>query len=239
MDNIENAKQQAAIQSVDNHIKSGQKVGIGSGSTVVYAVEHLAKKFESGEITNIICVPSSFQARQLILEYNLPLAEINEQPHLDVDIDGADEIDIDLNLIKGGGGCHLQEKIVAAASKHLIIIADFRKDSKKLGEKWKKGIPLEVSPLAYKPVMEKIQSLGGNPTLRLAKSKAGPSVSDNGNFIVDADFGVINNPAELHLKLLNIPGVLETGLFINLAVKAYIGMDDGSVKIIEKTKMDV
>ena len=231
MDAVTQAKKSAAIQAVDNHVSSGQKIGIGSGSTVVFAVEHLAQKYHNGTLQDIICVPSSFQARQLILENKLPLAEINQEPILDVDIDGADEIDDALNLIKGGGGCHLQEKIVAACAKVFVIIADYRKDSTKLGEQWKKGIPLEVSPLAYRPVMEKLTALGGKPILRLAKSKAGPSVSDNGNFIIDVDFGILDSPAELNQTLISIPGVLESGLFIKMACTAYIGMADGSVKV--------
>ncbi len=231
MDLITEAKKSAAIQAVNNHIQSDFHVGIGSGSTVVFAVEHLASLYQEGKIKNIMCVPSSFQARQLIIENNLPLGEINQFPILDVDIDGADEIDDELNLIKGGGGCHLQEKIVASCAKELIIIADFRKDSTKLGEKWKKGIPLEVSPLAYKPVMTKLQDMGGIPKMRMAQSKAGPAVSDNGNFIIDVDFGIITNPMDMEIKLKQIPGILETGLFVKMASKAYIGMEDGTVKV--------
>ena len=236
MDLITEAKKKAAIQAVDDHLHNGQKIGIGSGSTVVFAVEHLAKKYKEREITDIVCIPTSFQARNLIIDNNLPLGYLNQYPVLDVDIDGAAEVDNKLNLIKGGGGCHLQEKLVAACAEKLVIIADYRKDSEILGTQWKNGVPLEVSPLAYKAVMLAIEKYLGKPRLRMAKNKAGPVVSDNGNFIIDADFGEINAPEALNAKLLLIPGILETGLFINMAQVAYFGQEDGTV--IKRTKVE-
>ena len=115
-----------------------------------------------------------------------------------------------------------------------MIVADFRKNSKKLGENWKKGVPVEIIPISYVPLMRKLEKLGGTPTLRMAQAKAGPVVSDNGNFILDVDFGVINNPKELNMKILTIPGVVDTGLFIDLASKAYIGKEDGNVLTLVK-----
>jgi ribose 5-phosphate isomerase A len=123
----------------------------------------------------------------------------------------------------------VQEKIVASNSNKVIIIADFRKNSKYLGEKWKKGVPLEVIPLAYVPLMKRLEKMRGKPQLRMAKAKAGPLITDNGNFIIDVDFGIIENPAELNNKLLIIPGIVDTGLFINIASKAYIGQENGSI----------
>jgi ribose 5-phosphate isomerase A len=229
MDAITRAKKAAAIKAVDKHVHSDQIIGIGSGSTIKFAVEYLGKKYREKEIVKIICVPSSFQSRKLILDNNLPLGEINQYPNLDIDIDGADEIDAKLNLIKGGGGCHLQEKIVASCAQDLIIIADFRKISHKLGEQWKKGIPLEVSPFAYIPVMDHLKALGGKPHLRMAQAKAGPVVTDNGNLIIDVDFGIIKNPGVLNQLILQIPGILETGFFIQMVKYVYIGESDGSV----------
>ncbi|XP_064120660.1 ribose-5-phosphate isomerase-like [Macrobrachium nipponense] len=150
----------------------GDKVGIGSGSTVVYAVERLAQRVGE-EGLQVTCVPTSFQARQLIIQNNLKLSDLEITPELDVAIDGADEADANLTLIKGGGGCQLQEKIVASAAKLFVVIADYRKDSTSLGEQWKKGVPIEVVPMAYRPVQMKLESLlGGKAVLREAKSKA-------------------------------------------------------------------
>jgi len=230
---IEEGKKNAAIKAVEDHIKSGMVLGIGSGSTVVYAVEKIAELNEENNL-NLKCIPTSFQSYQLIVENGLTLASLDQYPELDLDIDGADEIDKNLNLIKGGGGCLVQEKIVASNSKKLVIVADFRKNSENLGEKWKRGIPIEVIPISYVPIMKKLEKLGGTPVLRMAQAKAGPLVSDNGNFIIDVNFGEIMDPGELNLNILTIPGVVDTGLFIGMASKAYIGLEDGKVTILTK-----
>jgi ribose 5-phosphate isomerase A len=151
---IEKGKKNAAIKAVEDNIRKGMILGIGSGSTVVYAVEEIAK-INKAENLNLKCIPTSFQSYQLIIDNELELVSLSQYPEIDVDLDGADEIDSNLNLIKGGGGCHVQEKIIASAAKRLVIIADFRKKSGSLGENWKKGIPIEVIPMAYVPVMEK------------------------------------------------------------------------------------
>ncbi len=226
---IEEAKKKAAYAAVDEFVEDNMVLGIGSGSTVVYAVDRIAERVKT-EGLNLVCIPTSFQSTQLIVENNLVLSNLSMHPEIDVDIDGADEIDADLNLIKGGGGCLTQEKIIAANSKKMVVIADYRKDSVHLGEQWKKGVPIEVIPMAYVPIMRRIKELGGTPSLRMAQAKAGPCVTDNANFIIDADFGVIENPAELDQKLRQIPGVVETGLFIGLGVKAFIGLEDGEIK---------
>ncbi|MFX1419216.1 MAG: ribose 5-phosphate isomerase A [Promethearchaeota archaeon] len=225
---IELGKNKAAIKAVDENVKKNMIIGIGSGSTVVYAVKRLGE-INKNKSLNLKCIPSSFQAYQLIIQNELDLVSLEQYPEIDIDIDGADEIDKDLNLIKGGGGCLVQEKIIASNSKELIIIVDFRKNSQKLGTNWKKGIPIEVIPMAYLPIMKKLKKLGGNPILRMAQSKSGPLVTDNGNFIIDVDFGIIDNPLELNNKILPIPGVVDTGLFIEMASKAYVGLEDGNV----------
>ena len=230
---IEKGKKNAAINAVEENVKKNMVLGIGSGSTVVYAVERIAE-MNSKEELNLKCIPTSFQSYQLIVEHDLTLVSLDQFPEIDLDIDGADEIDKDLNLIKGGGGCLVQEKILASNSKKFVIVADFRKNSKKLGENWKKGVPVEIIPISYVPLMRKLEKLGGTPILRMAQAKAGPVVSDNGNFILDVDFGVISNPNELNLKILTIPGVVDTGLFIDLASKAYIGKEDGNVLTLVK-----
>lgn len=232
-DLIEKGKRLAAYKAVEENVEDGMIVGIGSGSTVVYAVERLAQIVKEKRL-NIKCISTSFQSYQLVINSGLILVSLDQYPELDLDIDGADEIDEQLNLIKGGGGCLVQEKIIASNSKKLVIIADFRKKSRFLGENWKKGIPVEVIPLSYIPIMRKLEKLGGKPILRMAQSKAGPLVTDNGNFIIDVDFGIMENPLEVHGKIMVLPGVVDTGLFIDMAEKAYIGLENGDVLTLTK-----
>ena len=230
---IELGKKTAAEKAVEENVKKNMILGIGSGSTVVYAVKKIAEKNRNNDL-NLKCIPTSFQSYQLIVENGLNLVSLDQYPEIDLDIDGADEIDKDLNLIKGGGGCLVQEKIIASNSKKLVVIADYRKTSKHLGENWKKGVPIEVIPLGYIPIMKKLEKLGGNPTLRMAQAKAGPLITDNGNFIIDVDFGILEDPSEINEKLLAIPGIVDTGFFIGMTSKAYIGLEDGNVLILEK-----
>jgi len=230
---IELGKKTAAEKAVEENVKKNMILGIGSGSTVVYAVKKIVEMNKKNDL-NLKCIPTSFQSYQLIVENGLNLVSLGQYPEIDLDIDGADEIDKDLNLIKGGGGCLVQEKIIASNSKELIIIADYRKNSKNLGENWKKGVPIEVIPIAYVPLMKKLEKLGGKPILRMAQAKAGPLITDNGNFIIDVNFGIIENPSEINEKILKIPGIVDTGFFIGMTSKAYIGLDDGNVLILKK-----
>ncbi|CAH2299490.1 ribose-5-phosphate isomerase [Pelobates cultripes] len=231
---VEEAKKLAGYAAVDNHVKNNQAIGIGSGSTIVHAVKRLAERVKE-ENLNVFCVPTSFQARQLIIENDLTLTDLDRHPELDVAIDGADEVDSDLNLIKGGGGCLTQEKIVAACAKSFIVVADFRKDSKNLGEQWKKGIPIEVIPMAYMPVSKALQGqFGGVAELRMAISKAGPVVTDNGNFLLDWKFDKVHDWNTINTAIKMIPGVVDTGLFINMAERVYFGMEDGTVSVRDK-----
>lgn len=228
---LEAAKRLAAYKAVDVYVKTNTVVGIGSGSTVVYAIQRLAERV-AAEKLNVTCIPTSFQARQLLLENGLTCSDLEVHPQVSVCIDGADEVDSNLNLIKGGGGCLLQEKIVASCANELIIIADYTKNSRRLGDQYKKGIPIEVVPLAYVPVRNKLKGLyGGEVGLRMAVAKAGPVVTDNGNFILDwrgFDQGLSWGDVNQAVKM--IPGVVETGLFVGMAKKAYFGLADGSVK---------
>ena len=226
---IELGKKNAAFKAVEENVKNNMILGIGSGSTVVYAVKRIAEINQNNNL-NLKCIPTSFQSHQLVVENGLTLVSLDQYPEIDLDIDGADEIDNSLNLIKGGGGCLVQEKIIASASKKLVIIADYTKKSEFLGEHWKKGVPIEIIPLAHVPIMKRLEKLGSTPVLRMAQAKAGPVVSDNGNFIIDADFGIIKNPSELNLKILQIPGVVDSGFFLGMAQAAYIGQEDGTVK---------
>lgn len=233
---LNEAKRIAAHRAIDEWVKPNTVVGIGSGSTVIYAVERLAERVHK-EGLKVTCVPTSFQARQLIVENNLVLGDLDRNPKLAVAIDGADEVDRNMVLIKGGGGCLLQEKIIASCAEKLIIIADYTKNSEHLGEQYKRGIPIEVVPMAYVPIRERIAAkYGGELKLRMAVAKAGPCVTDNGNFILDWHFkqNCDCDWAKVNSELLQIPGVVETGLFVNMATKAYFGMNDGSVKTQDK-----
>lgn len=231
MSPVEYAKRLAAVKAVDEFVKDNYIIGIGSGSTIVYAVERLAQRVKD-ENLHVVCVPTSYQARQLILSHKLQLGSLDVYPKLDCAIDGADEVDANLTLIKGGGGCLTQEKIVASCAEHLIIIGDESKESHKLGEKYKKGIPIEVIPMAYCPVQQKIEALyGGSAELRMGKMKAGPLITDNGNFILDWKFPELDfDWASVNTAIKMIPGVVETGLFVNMATRVFYGTADGAVK---------
>uniref|UniRef100_A0AAR5P8C9 Ribose-5-phosphate isomerase n=1 Tax=Dendroctonus ponderosae TaxID=77166 RepID=A0AAR5P8C9_DENPD len=236
MTSLEAAKRLAAYQAVNQHIKSGYIVGIGSGSTVIYAVERLAQRVATEKVV-VSCVPTSFQARQLLVQNQLTLTDLDVTPNLDVCIDGADEVDSNLDLIKGGGGCLLQEKIVASCARKLIIIADYTKNSSQLGEQYKKGIPIEVAPMAYFPIKTRLEAkYQGQFMLRMAVNKAGPVVTHNGNFILDwTNFDQTLEWKNVNQELALIPGVVETGLFIQMAQEAYFGMPNGSVKVQKRS----
>jgi ribose 5-phosphate isomerase A len=228
---IEEAKKKAAHAAIDAHVKSGMALGIGSGSTIVYAVERLAARVRSEGLA-VVCVPTSFQSRELIVAHGLPLSDLERTPSLDVAFDGADECDDALNLIKGGGGCLLQEKLVASCAKQLVIVADYRKNARQLGTVWRQGVPIEVLPLARQPVLLRLKSREFSlvsAVTRTGTGKAGPLLTDNGNFIIDADFGPIADPQALDRALAGIVGVIDTGLFCNMTTKIYFGAADGTV----------
>jgi ribose 5-phosphate isomerase A len=229
-DLVEQSKKLCAYAAVDNNLKSNHKViGIGSGSTVVYVAERIGQLQNKKEF---VCIPTGFQSKQLIIENGLQLGGLEEYPTIDIAFDGADEIDSQLNCIKGGGACLLQEKLVADSSNEFIIVADDRKNTGILGKGWKKGVPIEVIPNAYNKIIKELKTLNGNPNVRPGTpAKAGPVITDNGNFIIDCDFGEIDvsKVNELNSKIKAMVGVVETGLFVNMAQKAYIGNADGSV----------
>lgn len=145
---------------------------------------------------------------QLIAQHKLTLTSLDEDPVIDVTIDGADEVDTQLNCIKGGGACQLQEKIVAYAAKKFVVIADYRKESTQLGEQWVQGVPVEVIPMAYVPLMNKLREMGGTPVLRMAKAKAGPVVTDNGNFVLDVNVSSLSCGLFYHVSIVGANDVI-------------------------------
>lgn len=231
----EDAKRLAAYAAVDEHVKDHHKVlGIGSGSTVPYVVERLCQEPHCLANSDRWFVPTGFQSKELIVKAGLNLGDVDQFPNIDVTIDGADEVDDDLNAIKGGGACHLREKVLAEAATHFILVADSRKDSKVLGTNWKQGVPIEVAPFAWAKVFQNLVKMGcENPVLRMGKMKAGPVVTDNGNFVIDAPFSesYMRDPSELLHRIKMLTGVLEVGIFAGMALAAYFGNTDGTVTV--------
>ena len=221
---IETAKKNAAIEAA-KHVKNGFVIGLGSGSTAAYAIEEIGRRVKREKLC-ILAVPTSYQAFNLAVKHGIPATTLEEHTALDLTIDGADQIDEKLNLIKGMGGALAKEKIVATASKKLIIIADENKKVKTLGENHH-PVPLETLPFAVTLVMREIAELGGKPILREGVRKVGPVITDNGNFVIDATFGLISRPNELERKLKSLTGIVETGLFIKMAKTIYIGKHSG------------
>jgi ribose 5-phosphate isomerase A len=219
----EEAKKQVALEAV-KHIEDGFVVGLGSGSTAAYVIQEIGRLIRQNGL-RVLGVPSSSQAFLLAVTSGVPLTTLDEYPVLDLTIDGADEINKQMDMIKGGGGALTREKIVASAAKQVVIVADETKLVEKLGTTFR--VPVEVLPFALATVSAGIKKLGGKPFLRESKGKVGAVVTDNGNYIVDVDFGPIDNADELSRRLKLIPGVIETGLFIGLADIIYLGKADG------------
>jgi ribose 5-phosphate isomerase A len=217
---IEKAKKNAALEAV-KHVKDGFFVGLGSGSTAAYAIEEIGNRIKN-EALRVLGVPTSYQALLLAVKHKIQITTLEEHPTLDLTIDGADQIDEKLNLIKGMGGALAREKIVAFASKKLVIVVDENKKVKILGEN-KHPVPIEVLPLAAPVLMRRIKEIGGKPTLREGIKKVGPVISDNGNVIIDVEFGLVRKPAKLERELKGIPGVVETGLFVKMTDIVYVG----------------
>jgi ribose 5-phosphate isomerase A len=219
--NAENEKKLAAKEAV-KLIRQGQVVGLGTGSTAYFAILEIADMVRNG--LQIKAIPTSVRSRELAGKLNIPLIDIHAVDSIDITIDGADEFTRELNLIKGGGGALLREKVVAAMTREQVIIADSAKKVDKLG---KFHLPVEVIPFAASYVMNRLKDLNGVGTIR---QKDGSSfLTDQGNFIIDTDFGIIDEPAKLAEKLDAVVGLVEHGLFINLAHKVIMGQDNKTV----------
>lgn len=225
---IEDAKHRAVLKALEP-IKTGWVIGLGSGTTMSYAVKELARLRRARHI-EVVVVPTSYQIENLAIAHGLTIKSINEVGTIDYAIDGADQVQQgSLNVIKGGGGAMLREKIIDSAAQTLVIVVHATKLSKYLGGN--QTVPVEILPFAYKYVQSRIIKLGGRAKLRESTSKMGPVITDNGNFLLDADFGLIQNPERLERRLKAIPGLLETGLFLNMVDKVYVGSING-VKLL-------
>ena len=215
-----------------NRVQSNSIVGLGTGSTTAFALEYIGDRLKKGELTNVVGVPTSFQAEVLAREYGIPLTTLDAIDHIDIAIDGADEVDPKKNLVKGGGAAHTREKIVDALANSFIVVVDSGKLVDKLGSTFL--LPVEVIPMARTPVMRALEKLGGQPTLRMGVKKAGPVVTDQGNLVIDVKFAAIDNPAELEKTINNIPGVLENGLFVGVTDVVLVGeIIDGKPRVRE------
>jgi ribose 5-phosphate isomerase A len=217
-----------------SRVKSNSIVGLGTGSTTAYAIESIGDRLKKGEITNIVGVPTSFQAEVLAKKYGIPLTTLDAIDRIDIAIDGADEVDPQKNLIKGGGAAHTREKVVDALADVFIVVVDSGKLVDRLGSTFL--LPVEVIPMAVAPVTRAIEKLGGKPDLRMGVKKAGPVVTDQGNLVIDVKFDRIDDPATLEKTLNNIPGVLENGLFVGVADLILVGeIKDGQPVVREIT----
>jgi ribose 5-phosphate isomerase A len=218
------AKRVAAEKAVE-FIHDGMVVGLGTGSTAYWAIRKIGEAVRNG--LRIQAVSTSIDSEKLAEEWMIPLISMSEVEEIDITIDGADEVDDEGNLIKGGGGALLREKIVASVSKKLIIIVD---ESKKVNHLGKFPLPVEVVPFGHEITLRKLRTLGCETKLRLQEGST--FVTDNGNYIVDCIFHRISRPKELHDAINMIPGVVDNGLFIEMADKVIIGYSDGSMKVI-------
>ena len=217
----------AAIKEV----KSDMIIGLGSGSTAALMIKSLAGEIRSGKLKNIRGVATSFQSEVLALELDIPLIDLASVSQIDLAIDGADEVDPGFQLIKGGGACHVREKLVASKANQLLIVVDETKIVQKLNRSF--PLPVEVLPNAWKQVQEVLSRMEGNSTLRMANKKAGPVVTDQGNLILDVFFNEgIKKTKEIEMSINNIPGVLENGLFVDLTDKVLVGKIEKNIPVV-------
>jgi ribose 5-phosphate isomerase A len=230
MTKTEEFKRMAAEAAVEA-VKPGMVVGLGTGSTANYAITRIAKLLKNGELTDIVGIPSSVPTNDLASSLGIPLATFADHSSIDITIDGADEVDKDLNLIKGGGGALLQEKILAQVSRQVIIIVDEGKLSEKLGTRF--PLPVEVVPFGLHTEKRYLESLGAKVSLR-ENVIAKPFRTDHRNLILDADFGPIDDPNALADKLSRRAGVVEHGLFLGIATEVVVGGKNGITRLRRK-----
>ena len=214
-------KADAARKSLE-YVKDGMVVGLGSGTTATFAIQFLGQRVREG--LQIRGIPTSRATESLARSLNIPIITFEDAPYIDVTIDGADEVGPGLTLIKGGGGALLHEKIVAAASRVLIIVADEHKVVQRLG---RFPLPVEVIPFAASPVRQQLEKIGAHPVLRAGHDGA-PYLTDEGNFIFDCHYGVIDDPSAVAHSIKTMTGVVEHGLFLGLATIAIVAGPEGA-----------
>jgi len=215
-DDAKRAAGESAAEAVDD----GAVVGLGTGSTAAHAIRALGRRVDAG--LDVRGVPTSFQSRELAREAGVPLVGLDEVARVDVAIDGADQV-AGFDAVKGGGAAHAREKIVDAAAERLHLVVDPSKEAETLSH----PVPIEVLPDARTTVAAEVRALDGDPALRRAERKDGPVVTDNGNLVLDCDFGAIADPAALARDLSALPGAVEHGLFVGLADAVHVGAATG------------
>jgi len=228
-------KKAAGEQAVVDLVKPGMRLGLGTGSTAFWAVKKTGELFRAGGLPDLLVVPTSFDTELLCQQEGLPVRSLGDKAingRLDLYLDGADEVDPNLNCIKGGGAAQLQEKIVCSASRTFVIIADQTKTVAHLGTKF--PVPVEIHALARIPVIRACEALGAAAVLRYGKGKAGPVITDNGHFVLDLTFREPIDCAATARQIKLIAGVLEVGLFPGMASLAYLGQSNGTCTILRR-----
>ena len=227
MSDLQTQMKQAVAEAAVAQIRDGMVVGLGSGSTAALMIQGLGARLAAGQLHDIVGVTTSFQGEVLAAELGIPLRALNAIDRIDLAIDGADEVDPSFQLIKGGGACHVQEKLVADRAERFIVVVDSTKLVQCLNLDFL--LPVEVLPGAWVQVQSRLKSMGGVSELRMATRKAGPVVTDQGNLVLDVRFEAgISDPIVLERDINNLPGVLENGLFVNLADEVLVGeINDG------------
>jgi ribose 5-phosphate isomerase A len=212
-----------AAKSAVTLVKDGQIVGLGTGSTAAFAIQQIAWRIKDEDL-DILGIPTSIATERMARSLDIPLTTLKEHPEIDIDIDGADQVDAVLQLIKGGGGAHTKEKTVAKHSAKFIVIVDETKISDTLNI----PVPVEAVLSSWESVASELESLGGKPKIRTTNE--GPFITDNDNYVIDADFGIITNPGALEKDINSIEGVIDNGIFVGLTSEVHIGTANG-VKI--------
>ncbi|MHC1593931.1 MAG: ribose-5-phosphate isomerase RpiA [Methanotrichaceae archaeon] len=205
-------EKRAAGEAAADLVQDGMVIGLGTGSTVAWTIRRIGEMVDGDDGLDILGVPTSYQAQELAISCGVPLTTLEQHPVLDLAIDGADQIDRNLVAIKGGGGAHAREKVVSCSARWFVIVADASKRAEVLD----RPVPLEVLPIAANLVERLVKEMGGVPNIRQAKMKDGPVITDNGNLVIDVDFGIIEDPKGLASELSALPGVLEHGIFDNV-----------------------
>ena len=221
----------AVVRKALEFIEDDMVVGLGTGSTTAYFIEYLGKLIMEEELEDVYGVPTSYQSRLLAIENGIPVVGLDEVDAIDIAVDGADEVDPHLNLIKGRGAALTMEKIIEYRAGTFLVLVDESKLVERLGEKM--PVPLEVIPAAWRAIAEEVEVFNAEAELRMAAKKDGPVITDNGNFILDVRFHHIEDPLDLEIELNNIPGVVENGIFADIADIVLVGTKDG-VKRMER-----
>ena len=236
MSDLQDRMKQAVAAAATEQIQSGMVVGLGSGSTAALMIQALGAKLKSGELSDVVGVTTSFQGEVLAGELGIPLKSLNAIERIDLAIDGADEVDPAFQLIKGGGACHVQEKLVAVRADRFVVVVDSTKLVDTLNLSFL--LPVEVLPGAWRQVQAQLAAMGGDAQLRMAVKKAGPVVTDQGNLVLDVKFAAgISDPAGLEAAINNLPGVLENGLFVNITDQVLVGeIVDGEPRVRDLVK---